>query len=360
MNSIAGISGNTIDFDKQKPEKVRGIKPKTDPVNWEALELVVQRSEGTALQKSQMKRKFLKAVREHGIEALTPQFRYSYVCARLALGDFSDYFGWEFRDFGQGGVGEWAARLFWEETWLPKWGGGNCKRLLVLGEQGVGDQIFYASILPECLVRCQEVVYECDDRLHSLLSRSFPRLKCRSERPFEDRRADYGHIDCFIPAADLMRMFRRSKSHFPAKPFLIPHPDRVAEFEKYRGRTGVAWKGRQGSFDPYKLGIDNPVSLQYKETKDGFELPNLDLWTDFGGMAALCSVLDRVVTAPMSIHHVAGAVGTKVEIITPEIPGEVVNQIRWDHSIFISNGRLPWYPDITVFHNVEDWRNNHA
>ena len=74
----------------EKPETARGIK-NNNPINWEALDLVVQKSDGSSLEKQVMKRRFFKAIREHGIEALTPQFRYSYVCARLALGDYSDY-----------------------------------------------------------------------------------------------------------------------------------------------------------------------------------------------------------------------------------------------------------------------------
>lgn len=343
-----------IDFSTQKPEQVRKVLPLSVPVNWEALNLVVDRSTGTLLQKSQMRRKFLKAVRNHGIEALTPQFRYSYCCARLALGDFSSYFGWEFRDYAEGSSGEWAARLYWDETWLPKWGGGSVNRLLVLGEQGVGDQIFFASILPEAMVRCREVIVECDRRLHDLLERSFPGLQCRDEMPFEDRRSRYGPIDAFIPMADLMRMFRRARSHFPGKPYLKPDPRRVAGLEYLRGRTGVAWRGRQGSIRPDSLEIENPVCLQYKErARPGYEEPPVDLWGDFEGMTALCSVLDRVVTVPMTIHHVAGAVGCKTQIIVPDLGGEVVNQIRWDHPV----GRLPWYADAEVFANMKEWKN---
>lgn len=343
-----------IDFTREKPERVRRLPVSTAPINWDALRLVVERSTGTSLEKKLMLTRFLKAVRVHGIEALTPQWRYSYCCARLALGDFSDYFGWEFRDYLQDGTGNaWAASMYWDETWLPKWGGGSVKRLLIVGEQGLGDQIFYASMLPECLVRCREVIYECDDRLHNVIS--WPWLKLVSERPFEDRREAYGPIDAFIPAADLMRMFRRHVRHFPGRAYLKANPERVREFEAYRGRVGVAWKGRQGGIDPLVLGIDRPVSLQYRATHPDIESPPLDLWSDVEGMVALCSVLSRVVTVPTTIHHVAGAVGTKTQIIVPSIAGET-NQLAWDYSAGIANGRLPWYADCEVFKDAEDWR----
>ena len=342
-----GVNDASIDFARGAPEAVRRVARSQKPVNWDALSLVVERSTGTALQKSQMKRKFFKAVREHGIEALTPQFRYSYCCARLATGDFSDYFGWEFRD-------EWAARLYWDETWLPKWGGGRVRRLLVVGEQGLGDMVFYASIFPEAILRCGEVVFECDPRLHSLFLRSFPTAIFRPERPFEDRREDYGEIDAFIPAADLMRMFRRKRTDFPALPYLKPDPIRVSELEKYRGRTAVAWRGRQGLIEPMKLGLENMVSVQYKDSHREIEQPPIDLWHDIEGLAALLSVCERLVTVPQSAHHVAGALGKRVDIICPELPGEITNQVQWDYSALL--GRLPWYARVNVYHDVADWK----
>lgn len=361
-----------IDFGTTKPEQVRHIPKKTDPVNWDALELVVRTTTGTELQKKIFKRKFFKAIRANGVEAMTPWFRYHYCCARLALGDFSDYWGWEFRGLNAKDEGDdWAARLFWEETWLAKWGGGEVRRLLVLGEQGIGDQVFFASILPEAMVRCHEVIYECDDRLHALLERSLPGLQCRSQLPFEDRRTRHGPIDAFIPAAELMRMFRRSIQHFPGKPFLRPNKALVEKFERYRGRTGIAWYGRQGAIEPNQLDIENPLSVQYLKCHPGVERPvvrdftgieqPVDFFSDIESIVALCSVLDRVVTVPQSVHHFAAAVGTKVDIITPPAgSGEAEGQIIWDRSPLYNGGKLPWYKGATVYHSLKDWKHEQA
>lgn len=348
-----------IDFATQKPEEVRRIAKKTNPINWDALELVVRTTKGSQLQKQHFKRKFFKAIKQHGVEAMTPWFRYHYCCARLALGDFSDYWGWEFRGLNAKDEGDdFAARLFWEETWLPKWGGGHVNRLLIVGEQGVGDQIFYASIIPEAMKRCNEVIYECDHRLHGLLERSFLGLLCKSELPFEDRRSRYGEIDAFIPAADLMRMFRRNIAHFPGRPYLKPKKELVDSFSQYRGRVGVSWYGRQGKVDPKDFGIEKPLSVQYWHRDDSAERPlGLDLMSDIEECVALASVLDRVVTVPQSMHHFAGAVGTKVEIITPPLgSGEVEGQIIWDRSPLYNHGKLPWYKDVTVFSSMEEWK----
>jgi hypothetical protein len=103
-------------------------------MNLSALDLVIERSACSSLQKSIMKRRLRKAVKRHGLAGFDGEWQYRYCCARLALGDYSDYGGWECRS-------EWAHELYWKETWLPKWGGGYVPRLLILGEQGIGDEV---------------------------------------------------------------------------------------------------------------------------------------------------------------------------------------------------------------------------
>lgn len=355
---MAETSPALIDFERQSPEHVRGVPAPSD-VNWEALRMVVDHACESELQRGLMWARLKKAVKKSGLASLAPALRYNYCRARLTLGDFSSYWGWEFRDYGANGEA-WAAHMYWEETWLPKWAGGMCNRLLVLPEQGIGDAIFIASVLPDAMMRCREVIFECDDRLHTLLERSLPGLKCRSERKFEDRRSDYGLIDAFIPSFELLRMFRRSRSSFPALPYLKPDRRRVAEMEKYRGRVGVAWKGRQGAIDPMDLGLAHPLSVQYKDFHREIEQPEVDLWYDIEGVVALVSVLDRLVTVPQSVHHVAGALGKKVEIVIGHKDREAENLSPWDYSTLYNGGRLPWYADARAFKSVEEWRSSGA
>jgi len=256
----------------------------------------------------------------------------------MALGDYSDYDGWQWRD-DRG----WSAELYYKEYEIPKWGGGYVDRLIVMGEQGLGDQIFWASLLPECRIRVKEVVYECDSRINAIVSRSLG-VECRPIR------ASGISVDgdAFIPAADLMRMFRREKAHFPGKPYLKASRERIDSLEQYKGSMGCAWYGRQGKVDPALF--RGCVSLQYDHKSQEVEDCPVDARNDIEGLFALVSLLAGVVTVPQTVHHIAGSLGVKTQILLPTQPGEIENQVSWDYPL----GRLPWYKDTEVL-SVQDY-----
>ena len=71
---------------------------------------------------------------------------------------------------------------------LARWT-GSClknKRLLVTAEQGVGDQMMFASLIPDLCARARDeggrIVFECESRLTALFERSFPEADVRASR----------------------------------------------------------------------------------------------------------------------------------------------------------------------------------
>jgi len=61
----------------------------------------------------------------------------------------------------------------------PFWDGSSLKgkKLLIFTEQGVGDEIMFASCLIDVINRADLCIVECSDRLVPLFSRSFPEAK---------------------------------------------------------------------------------------------------------------------------------------------------------------------------------------
>jgi hypothetical protein len=112
-------------------------------VNLAALNLCIDRQDWSAVAKNVAKRKFRKWIERGEFHRLKPLFLYRYCCARMHLGDYSDYTGWEWRN-----EDGWAAKMLFEPQPLPRWDGGYVERLWIIGEQGVGDEVLYASLIP--------------------------------------------------------------------------------------------------------------------------------------------------------------------------------------------------------------------
>ena len=63
-------------------------------------------------------------------------------------------------------------------TTLPIWSVNDTdSKLFVWPEQGVGDCIFFASLLPELKSHCQSLTCAVDKRLVSIFQRSMPNIK---------------------------------------------------------------------------------------------------------------------------------------------------------------------------------------
>ena len=75
-----------------------------------------------------------------------------------------------------------AARCKHPTAYLPRWSGQplNDGRLVILGEQGIGDQIMFASCLPDVAQEGVSATLFCEERLVDLFARSFPSLEVRN------------------------------------------------------------------------------------------------------------------------------------------------------------------------------------
>jgi len=314
--------------------------------------LMLHRSSVSKLKIDQTLRLFKKQIRKHSegalYQALSPEVKFNLCSMRILQRDFSQWDGWQFRD-------EWAAKMRYGIKNIPLWQGEYTESLVVIGEQGIGDEVLWASLLPECRIRVKEVTYACDERLVDIIKRS---LGVNTVKRHKDAREDLlGGYTSYIPAADLFPLFRRREGDFPKKPFLKVNPERVKEFERFRGRTGISWQGRHGYINPFDLGIKNPVNLQYDGSEEGIEEPGIDLRNDIEGVYALISVLDKVVTVPTSVMHFAGSIGKRCEVILTERKTEletyyVVDEIDWH----VPLGHSPFYPDLFVYKNISEWK----
>lgn len=253
---------------------------------------------------------------------------------------------------------------------LPEWNGEPGK-VVVYGEQGVGDEIMFASCLPD-IMRTNEVVLDCDSRLAGLFDRSFDipvyGTRYQQETPLiDDHDFDY---QCAI--GQLPYFYRKSVSDFPGVAYLKPDPERAIQwkalFDTFGGRKiGVAWRGgsrttgeKRRSLELQDLGPifnteDTFISLEYKSVPDSelaqFNIKSYPRATAKGGdiddLAALVSCLDLVVTACTTVVYVAGALGVPCIVLTPDKPG---------YRYHTKGEDFPWYQSVRLVRQKGTWK----
>lgn len=267
----------------------------------------------------------------------------------------------------------------------PRWTPGaelSGKSLLVVGEQGLGDEILFANLLPDVLERLGpdgRLTLAVEPRLVPLFARSFPQATVgghvtvlhggRAARflPFLE---DASGVDLWTPIGSLLREFRREVAAFPDRTgFLAADPERVAhwrrELSALPGRkVGLLWKSGTArgarhryfsAFEQWAPVLRQPgcafVNLQYGDCAEelawvrrelGVEVwdpPGIDLKQDLDDVAALSCALDLTVGFSNATFNIAAACGAPAWLITT--PG------AWPR--LGSPDRYPWYPQARVF-----------
>jgi len=257
------------------------------------------------------------------------------------------------------------------------------KRLLVMGEQGIADEMVFGGTLQDIIdaVGPEGQVYVAvDPRLIDMYQRSFPaalfgghrtgQLKGRLARfaPFiGDIASPDAKPGVWTPMASLMALYRTDVSAFPiGQPYLIPDPARVAhwqvELEKLGPgfKVGLHWKSSllKGVRTRYFSGLETwqpvltapgciMVNLQCGDVDDelaeakekGISIwtPPIDLREDLEDLAALSNALDLVIGPPIAGAVIAAATGARTWLIYPPDDWRLLGQ---DHYPFFPGARV--------------------
>jgi hypothetical protein len=257
------------------------------------------------------------------------------------------------------------------ERFAPsRWDGSPLagRSILVHAEQGLGDQIMYASCLAETMKESSHCAVCCEERLVPLFQRSFPRARFTALPPDGER------FDLAIELASLPRWLRRSAQSFPRhEGYLRADPQRVAAWREKLARLGpgrkigLSWRGgvrETGqpwrSLDPRQLQplVDVPgvrfVSLQYtpEAAREAAAL-GIAHWpeaiADYEDTAALACALDLTVSVCTAVVHLCGALGRPAWVMAPVSP-----EPRYG----FSGERMRWYPSVRMFRQgaFGDWQ----
>ena len=255
------------------------------------------------------------------------------------------------------------------------------KSLLLMGEQGLGDEVLFANIIPDLIERmgpAGRLTIAVEPRLIPLFSRAFPAATvcghatfhyegklCRTA-PFV---TDWSKIDLWAPMASLLIDLRPNLESFPARTGFLPaDPARVAHWrevlkEAPEGlKVGLLWKSMKldgarhryfSPFDAWAPVLTLPglslINLQYGDCSTelaaardaGIEIwtpPGIDLKQDLDEVSALTCAIDLTVGFANATTNLAAAAGAPVWLVST--PG------AWPR---LGTPRYPWYPQARVF-----------
>ncbi len=317
-------------------------------------------------------------VRAMNLEPDNPRNHWNQAICFLLQGDFQQ--GWEKYKWRERAGGVYIDRYL-----QPLWDGSPLagKSLLIHAEQGVGDEISFASCYPELIEQGAHLVLVCEPRLEKLFRRSFPSAKVYGHR----RRSTWEPLDVSdpvdwqIPVGSLAFYLRPSRESFPRQQqYLVADPTQVTAWrERFATlgaglKIGISWRAggrpserrrRTTELDHWQSlfalsGIDW-INLQYgeadeeiAEARDRFGItihdePEGDPLIDLDGFAAKLAALDLVISVGNTTTHMAGALGIPAWVLLPLVPAW-----RW----MTAGHQSPWYASLQLFRQPKlgDWQ----
>ena len=253
------------------------------------------------------------------------------------------------------------------ESNRPRWTPSDNNRVLLWAEQGIGDEIMFASIIQDLHAACSKLIVKIDKRLIPLFKRSFPDdidFRPRNEVVSE---AEY---DAHIPMGSMPKYFRQTADSFKptSKGWLSACDAKANRLRKTllsdgsETLIGISWHStmpRSGAevkvmtLTQLAKKLHAPkvklINLQYGDVdseldclwkEHGIEVvkvPEIDNKADIDGLASLIMACDKVVSISNVTIHLAGALGKEAQVLLAYLPdwrwGSQPNNSYWYRSV---------------------------
>jgi len=267
----------------------------------------------------------------------------------------------------------WQTASFGRENFrgnVPRWDGRTeSGHILLWAEQGIGDEIFHASLLPLIPPGKARITLAADRRLHEIYRRSFPHVSVIDSDVLKAPVA--GSYSAQAPMGDLGGILGIDAGRLEKRQsgFLQPDDERRGSLEdspgfpRRRPLVGLSWKSSNKKFGAEKsmqlcdlapilsLPTLSFVNLQYGDVAADIsearqllgvtvhEVAKLDLFNDIDGLMALVAACDVVVTTSNVTAHIAGSIGKRAVVLVPAGKG-----CLW---YWQGGSNNLWYPSLT-------------
>jgi hypothetical protein len=234
------------------------------------------------------------------------------------------------------------------------------KTILIHSEQGLGDTIQFARYLPLLADRGARVVFELPAALLGLLQ-GMPGVS-----DFVVKGQALPAADFHCPLLSLPLAFETTLESIPSPgPYLEANAARVEQWSKRLGpkrrrRIGLVWSGNSQHKNDHNRSI--PLELLLPQLPEQFDWVSLQREVreadqrvlelhpgvrhfgaeleDFTDTAALCALMDLVISVDTSVAHLSGALGRPTWILLSYLP-----DWRW----LLDREDSPWYASAKLY-----------
>jgi hypothetical protein len=287
--------------------------------------------------------------------------------ALLLIGDYSD--GWKLYEW------RWKAdgfpspkRSFTQKLWIGDESIAG-KTILLHSEQGLGDTIQFCRYVKLVADLGARVIFEIDQPLIGLL------MQLEGVASFVTKGTRLPLFDCHCPLMSLALAFNTTIETIPsASKYLSSDKKKLTHWagrlgKKVKPRIGLVWSGARKHLNDHNRSIllsslinklpseFQYVSLQKEVSEDDRKsIRSQDIvhfgdeMVDFTDTAALCDLMDLVISVDTSVGHLSAALGKPTWLLLPFSP-----DWRW----LLDREDSLWYPSIKLYRqeSIDDWTN---
>ena len=255
---------------------------------------------------------------------------------------------------------------------VPYWNkNSQLKKILIWGEQALGEQLLFSTILHDLRNYFDEIVLVVDEKLVKIFKDSFPSYKVftyKDEWISED-------FDCQAPIGSLGFLFRNELKDFKkSNTLFIDENEKVSLSDNKKIRCGITWKSINSIESEEKsLSLNNlkPIlDLNYKidffniqysnEAKDLEiftqnekieikEIRDIDLFNDLYGVSKYLLSFDFVIAISNTTAHLSSSLGIPTYVLLSKNIGKLW---YWANTKEDTNNSL-WYPRTKIYRQEE-------
>ena len=298
--------------------------------------------------------------------ALRPDYaeaNFNKALVLLAQGDYEN--GWPLYEW------RWAMptftsprRNFAQTLWLGQTGLQG-QTILLHAEQGLGDSIQFGRYVQQVCALGAQVLLEVPKSLVGLFSDA----RLANVRILQKGEV-LPHFDLHCPLMSLPLAFQARLNTLPAPPaYLFSRADKRQAWRAQLGegtqpRIGLVWQGNTKHQNDHNRSLPLHVLLESLPQGPQYVCLQKDIHPadqalleqhavvffpgalqDFTDTAALCDVMDRVISIDTSVAHLSAALGKPTSILLP-----FVADWRW----LLNRCDSPWYPSVTLYRQTHD------